>query len=163
MKLSTKKMVFGALVGALYAALTLAIPFMSFLPNQLRVSEALTVLPYFSSYSVVGIFVGCLVSNILSPYGVLDIVIGSLASLIAALFTYYIGRSNFRYKKIIAPLPAVIVNAIMIGWLISYSSNTPFMVNAISVGFGQLLSCYILGLPLLFFIDKNSKLKDYLG
>lgn len=158
----TRKLVFGAFVGALYAALTLAIPFMSFLPSQLRVSEALTILPYFSSFSVAGIFIGCLVANILSPYGVLDIIVGSLASLIAAVLTYYIGKSNLKYKKILAPLPAVIVNAVMVGWLISYSSNTPFMANALSVGFGQLLSCYILGLPLLFFIDNNKKLKSYL-
>lgn len=162
MKIGTRKIVFGALIGALYAALTLAIPFMSFLPNQLRVSEALTVLPYFSSYSVWGIFIGCIVANILSPYGALDMVVGSLASLIAAVLTYYIGKSNLKYKRIIAPLPAVIVNAIMIGLLISYSTNTPFTANALSVGFGELISCYLFGLPLLLFIDNNEKLKSYL-
>ncbi|MCM8711315.1 QueT transporter family protein [Clostridium sp. SYSU_GA19001] len=162
MIISTKKIVFGALVGALYAALTLSIPFMSFLPNQLRVSEALTILPYFSSYSIFGIFIGCVVANILSPYGALDMVIGSLASLIAAVLTYYIGKSSIKYKKLIAPMPAVIVNAVMIGFLITYSTNTPFLANTISVGLGELISCYLLGLPLLLFIDKNDKLKKYL-
>lgn len=162
MKINTKKIVFGALVGALYAALTLAIPFMSFLPNQLRLSEALTILPYFSSYSIWGLFVGCLVANLLSPYGPLDIIVGSLATLIAAVITYYIGKSKIPGKKFLAPLPPVIVNAVMVGIVISYSSHTPFLLNAVQVGFGELISCYVLGIPLLYFMDKNASLKEYL-
>jgi uncharacterized membrane protein len=89
-------------------------------------------------------------------------IFGSLATLIAAIMTYYIGKSNLRFKRFIAPLPAVIVNAVVVGMLISYSANIPFIIPALQVGFGQLVVCYLLGLPLLMVIEKNEKLKSYL-
>ncbi len=162
MKLNVRKIVFGGVIGGIYAALTLALAPISYGEVQFRIAEALTVLPFFSVFSTWGLFVGCLISNILSPIGPLDMIFGSLATFIAAIMTYYIGKSNLKFKRYIAPLPAVIVNAIVIGLLISYSSNIPFVIPALQVGFGQLVVCYILGLPLLMVIDKNENLKKYL-
>lgn len=163
MRLNTiRKIVFGGLIGGIYAALTLALAPISYGEVQFRIAEALTILPFFSAFSTLGLFIGCLISNILSPIGPLDMIFGSLATLVAAVMTYYIGKSRLKFKRFIAPLPAVIVNAIVVGLLISYSANIPFIIPALQVGFGQLVVCYALGLPLLMVIERNEKIKSYL-
>lgn len=161
-QITIRKVVFGGLIGGIYAALTLALAPISYGEVQFRIAEALTILPFFSAFSTLGLFIGCLISNILSPIGPLDMIFGSLATLIAAVMTYYIGKSNLKFKRYIAPLPAVIVNAVVVGLLISYSANIPFILPALQVGFGQLVVCYVLGLPLLMVIEKNEKIKSYL-
>jgi uncharacterized membrane protein len=161
MKFNTRKIVFSALIGGLYAAITLSLAPISYGEIQFRIAEALTVLPFFSIFSTWGLFIGCLVANVLSPIGPLDMIFGSLATLVAAIMTYYIGKSTLPFKKFIAPLPAVIVNAVVIGLLISYTANIPFIIPALQVGFGQLVVCYILGFPLLMIIDRNPLLKNY--
>jgi uncharacterized membrane protein len=158
-----RKIVFGGLIGGIYAALTLALAPISYGEVQFRIAEALSVLPFFSAFSTWGLFIGCLLSNILSPIGPLDMIFGSLATLIAAVLTYYIGKSSLKFKRFIAPLPAVIVNAVVVGLLISYSANIPFILPALQVGFGQLVVCYVLGLPLLMVIEKNDTIKSYLN
>lgn len=162
MKSKTQKIVMAALIAAVYAALTLSLAFISYGQIQFRVAEALTILPFFSSTSIVGLFIGCVIANLLSPIGPLDIIVGSLATLIAAIITFYIGKSNLQYKRYLAPLPAVIVNAVLIGLLISYTAHIPFILPALQVGFGELVCTYVLGLPLLLFIDKNTNLRKYI-
>lgn len=162
MKFNVRKIVFGGLIGAVYAALTMVLAPISYGEIQFRIAEVLTILPFFSGFSVLGLFIGCIVSNILSPIGPLDIIFGSLATLIAAIMTYYIGKSNFKLRRFLAPLPAVVVNAVIIGLLISYTANIPFIIPAIQVGFGELVVCYVLGLPLIMLIERNEKLKNYL-
>lgn len=157
----TQKIAIAALVAAVYAVLTLSLAFISYGEIQFRVAEALTILPFFSLTSVWGLFIGCIVANILSPIGPLDMIVGSAATLIAAIMTYYIGKSNLKYKKFIAPLPAVIVNAVIIGLLIGFTANIPFFMPALQVGFGELVICYGLGLPLISLIEKNQALKRY--
>ena len=119
MKNKTQKIVFAALIAAIYATLTIILAPISYGPLQIRVAEIFTVLPFFSAFSIWGLFVGCLVSNFFSPYGIIDMIFGSLATLIGAIITYYIGRSHIPYKKYLAPLPAVIVNAIVVAFLIN--------------------------------------------
>ena len=148
------------LIAAIYAVLTLAIPFIGFGPVQFRVSEAMCVLPVIFPESVLGLFVGCAVSNAIgmamgmtTPW---DIVIGSLATLIAAVMTRRIKND------LLTPLPSVIVNAVMVGAMITFvmmpgAKSVPLIYNMGTVGIGQFLSCYILGLPLLKILKKKSK------
>ena len=172
---STKKIVYAAFIAALYATLTLAIAPLGYGPVQFRVSEALTILPFFSSFSVFGLTIGCLISNIISPYGILDLILGSLATLIAAIITYKIGKSGLKFKRYLAPLPAVIVNGIIIGILLNLSlPNKPIFTSLLGISlntkeliptmlliaFEELIPCYLIGLPLLFLIEKNSRLKE---
>ena len=136
----------------------MAIAPFGFGPWQLRVSEALTVLPYYTTVAVPGLFVGCLLANLISSYGLLDIVFGSLATLVAAALTTRIKR------RWLVPLPSVLINAVVIGAVIAYSSvgtpdEGPFLLFAAQVGLGQLLSCYGLGMPLMLVLDR---LKDKL-
>jgi len=155
MKLTPKKLAVSAVIAALYAALTLMVYPIAFGSVQFRVSEALTILPFFMPEAIIGLFVGCIISNLLSPNIVLlDVVFGSLATLLAAYLTYRMP------KKWLAPLPPVIVNAVVIGAVITVSMSAGssfavvFLMNSLSVGFGQLVVCYGVGLPLMLVMDK---------
>ncbi|WP_186431060.1 QueT transporter family protein [Clostridium sp. BSD9I1] len=160
MKKNTRNLALSAIIAAVYAVVTMYLTYpMSYQASQFRVAEALTILPFFSTAAIPGLFVGCLISNLLSPVGPLDIIFGSLASLIAAFMTYLIGKSNLKFKKYLAPLPPVVVNALIVGWLLNYTLKWPIAITMIQVGFGQILACYGLGLPLMLFIERNQQLK----
>ncbi|NLY68181.1 MAG: QueT transporter family protein [Clostridiales bacterium] len=145
-----------ALVGAIYAVLTLVLYPMSFGSVQFRFSEALTLLPMILPEAVPGLFVGCIVANLLSPnIVVLDVVFGSLATLIAAILTS-------RVKSVwLAPLPPVLCNALIVGAVIAYSTAgagagfwPAYLFNMASVGFGELVVCYVVGVPLMLALRK---------
>lgn len=164
MKISTKFIVQAGIIAALYSALVIAgtftpVGFINFGPIQLRISEALTVLPYFTPAAIPGLFVGCLVSNIVgAAAGVAmlpDIIFGSLATLAAA----YASRLLRKHKWLV-PLPPVIINAVVVGIMLTYvyGVNTPLLVNILSVGAGEAIACYGLGMVLLFAFDKRKKI-----
>ena len=99
----------------------------------------------------------------MSPIGLLDIIFGTLATFTAAFITYNIGRSNLKYKKLLAPLPAIIINGIVVGILINISLPSTlltYLATMGSVAIGEFIPCYIIGLPLLTLIEKNKKLKE---
>lgn len=148
------------LIAAAYAALTLGLAPISYGPLQFRISEAMCVLPYFFPPSAWALFAGCLLANLLSQYGVLDVVFGSLATLLAGLCTAAIGRSGDRRswpRCAAACLMPVVFNAVIVGAVIAYAAADPsrsapfwliFLGNAASVGFGELAVLFVLGLPL---------------
>lgn len=155
------------LTAAVYAALTLGLAPISYGPLQFRLSEALCVLPYFFPPSAWALFAGCLLANLLSQYGVLDIVFGSLATLLAGLCTAAIGRSGRREswpRCVAACLMPVVFNAVIVGAVIAYSAADPswsapfwliFLGDAASVGFGELVVLFVLGLPLMRALPKS--------
>jgi len=151
-----------AIIAAIYAALTYVFAFASFGPIQVRVSEALCVLPLFTPAAIPGLFVGCLISNLfLTPLGPWDIVLGSLATLLAAF-----AASKIKIKWLV-PLPAVVINAFVVGWLLYFyiggdlAADYPFLIfNSLYltatafVFVGQALACYVIGLPLLYILNR---------
>ncbi len=153
--MTTKKLVQGALIGALYAALTLAAAPTSFGLMQVRVSEALCILPFFTSAAVPGLFIGCLVSNLAGGAVLYDVVFGSLATLLAALLTRWFKKRGF--SKWLAPLPAVVVNALIVGALMTLvylPGEVTYLAGAAYVGAGQAIACYGLGMPLLYVLER---------
>ena len=142
-----------AIIAALYAALTVLIMPASYGVMQFRVSEALTVLPVFTPAAIPGLFIGCIAANIVSPVGLVDIVIGSAATLIAAVSTYCLRRKN----RLLALLPPVIANAVMVGAELYYFYNVDFSLPACMfwVGLGEAGACYLLGYPLSLLLDKH--------
>ena len=160
--LSVRRVAFAGVVAALYVALTFAVAPIAFGPLQFRISEALTILPFFFPVAVPGLFVGCAIANwLLSPYGILDVVVGSAASLIAGLCTMLLGRlgRDRMMAKVLACTPPVIVNAVMIGALITWSTTgagdlRAFISYGLWVGLGQLAVLYALGLPLLIYMPR---------
>jgi len=165
-KISIRKIAFAGVIAALYATLTVALAPIAYGPFQFRIAEALCILPFFFPITVPGLFVGCLIANMLSPYGILDVVVGSAASLLAALCTMLIGRLG-REKllmKVLACIPPVIINAVCIGAVIAYYMVSggevdtffpAFVINGLQVGLGQLVVLYTLGLSLLIYLPKT--------
>ena len=151
-RFSTRDLTLAAAVGALYVILGyFGSAFnLTFGVVQCRFAEALTVLPFLNPVTGWGLFVGCIVTNLLSPYGPLDMIFGSLATLIAAILT-----ARCRHKWL-APLPPVLLNAVIIGGVIAFQEvgftagfMTAFAYHALTIGAGQVLACYGLGMLLL--------------
>lgn len=166
MKNRTQFIAKAAVIAATYAMLTLALAPLSFGSVQLRLSEAMVVLAYFSPSAVVGLTLGCAVANIWSPFGIIDIVFGSLATLLAATTTYFLPKRGF--FKFLAPLPSVIFNALIIGGVITVSMGTSdsfaavYITNCFAIALPQTLVCYVAGLPLLLYLDSSGLSKKLL-
>lgn len=141
-----------AMIAALYVVLTFLASSLG-LANyavQIRFSEALTILPFFTPAAIPGLFVGCLLSNILTGCALPDIVFGSLSTLISAVFTYML-----RKNKWMAPLPPIIINAIIIPFILFYVySFKPLWLAFVTVTIGEIISCGVLGMLLLFTLQK---------
>ena len=149
MKLKTRDLAVAGVIAAMYAVVTPMLAPISYGPVQFRVSEALTLLPVLTPAAVPGLFIGCLVANVFGSYGLPDIAFGALSTLVAAMLT-----RSLRKRVFLAPLPPVAVNALIIGALLSVVENTPYWINALTVGIGQIGACYALGLPLLWALKK---------
>ena len=161
-KFTTKDLTLAAMVAALYAVMSYFgnIFGLTFGPIQFRFAEALTVLPFLFPATAPGLFLGCLITNLLSPYGQLDIVAGSMATLLAALWT---ARIPTRW---LAPLPPVLCNMVLVGFTISFAETglsaalpAAWFYNSITVGRGELGACYVLGMLLLLLLPKIRSLQ----
>lgn len=157
-----KTIAYGAVIAALYAACSLlpGISAISYGPIQFRISEAFMLLCLFSPSAVAGVTVGCLLANIFTPFGVnvFDLVFGSGATLLAALVTYF-ARRFFTKNIWLAPLPTVLLNALIVGSYLPYLlTDEPIAIwyCMLTVGFGELAVCYILGLPLAKLTQKHN-------
>lgn len=145
-------MVQAAMIAALYVVLT-------FLANafglanyaiQVRFSEALTILPYFTPAAIPGLFIGCLISNTLTGCALPDIIFGSLATLIGAFFTY-----RLRRHKWMAPIPPIVANMIIVPFILLYAYGIrPLWFSFVTVTAGEIISCGILGMLLLLTLEK---------
>lgn len=140
---------------------------------QVRFSEALTILPYFTPAAIPGLFVGCILSNILTGCLPMDVVFGSLATLLGAVGTYAVGHvgisskkelpkasENHTLRKLLSPLPPILSNTIIVPFVLAYvyqfEGSIPYFM--LTVGIGEIISCGILGLILLFSLDKRKKI-----
>ncbi|MDE5907681.1 MAG: QueT transporter family protein [Lachnospiraceae bacterium] len=146
-----------AMIAALYVVLTFIANALG-LANQaiqVRFSEALTILPYFTPAAIPGLFIGCLLSNILTGCAIPDIIFGSLATLAGAVFTY-----KLRKYKWLAPVPPIAANAIVVPFVLLYAYGIePLWFSFVTVTIGEIISCGILGMLLLFTLNKyRSKL-----
>lgn len=142
-----------AMIAALYVVLTLAINAFGLASGaiQVRVSEALTILPYFTPAAIPGLFIGCLLSNTITGCALFDIIFGSIATLLGAVGTYLLRR-----HKWLAPVPPIIANTIIVPFVLSYVYGTPGTIPylMLTVGIGEVISCGVLGMVLLFALNK---------
>lgn len=167
--LRTQHLVQGALIAAIYTVLTLlaAAANLAYGPVQFRFSEALTILPIFTPAAVPGLAIGCLLSNIWSGYGAADMVFGTLATLLAAIVTRMVRNIRFKDIPYLAPFPPVLFNGIIVGLEIAFLSPggfvwATFVSTALSVGAGELVICYVLGLPLASALEKTGAAAKFL-
>ena len=153
-----KKVLFmaqAAMIAALYVALTYVFAPISFSEVQVRIAEALTFLPVFTPAAIPGLFIGCLLGNIMGGALVPDILLGSLATLIGAFFTWKLRKAN----PFLAPVPPIVANTLIVPFVLKYAYGVdlpiPFMM--LTVGAGEVLSCGVLGMLLYFALKKNSE------
>ena len=141
-----------AVIAALYAALTLALYPISFGAVQFRVSEALTMLPIVMPEAIPGLFVGCLVSNLIGSATPWDIIFGSLATLIAAILTYATRRN-----KILAAFWPVLCNTVIVGLVLALTLDLPVFLTMGEVGLGELAVVYTVGMAMLAALKRVPK------
>ncbi len=184
--MKNKKVLFltqAAMIAALYVVLTMISNALG-LANQaiqVRFSEALTILPYFTPAAIPGLFIGCFISNIFAGGILIDVIFGSIATLLGALGTYglrkYVhGNGNktnnvptvknnpqpqskqrrHNPQKVILTFPPIIANTIIVPLVLKYGYGNPALLfNALTVGIGEIISCGILGLLLLHVLEKR--------
>ena len=138
----------GATVAALYAVMTIALAPVSYGPIQFRAAEALTLLPWYRAEAVSGLFVGCIVANFFGGYGPIDMIVGSCATLGAALLTR---RAPVLWA---AALPPVALNAVVVGGMLHVLADAPLLATCAWVGLGEAGACILLGLPLMRGLER---------
>lgn len=167
--LRTHAIAAAAIVGAAYAVLTMALAPISYGAVQLRVSEVLCILPYFMPCSAWGLFAGCAIANLLTG-NIFDIIFGSLATLAAGLITAALGkRRHTLANSALACLMPVAFNAIVVGAVITAAYEGfgllehpgAFALNAASVGLGEAIVLYVLGLPLMRYLPGKKFFREF--
>ena len=141
----------GAVIAAIYVVLVVVFNYWSFGPIQFRIAEVLTILPYFTSAAIPGLFIGCIIANVMGGAVIWDIVFGSIATLIGAIGTYML-----RKNKWLAPLPPVIANTLIVPFVLKYAYGAEELVPLlmVSIGASELVVCGVLGMLLLFALNK---------
>ena len=148
----TKFIVRAGLIAAIYVVLTIMLGEKSFGPIQVRISEALVLLPLIDTAAVPGVAIGCFLANLFGGYGIIDIVFGSLVTLIAAYLT------SKMPNKILGIIPPVLLNTFIVSIWVSKINSWPYGLTALTIGLGEFFSVAGLGTGLLILIDR---IKDY--
>lgn len=140
-----------ALIGAIYVVVTMVFAPFGFGGIQVRISEALTILPFFTPAAIPGLFVGCLIANLLAGAIPADVIFGSLATLIGAFGSYALRKHMW-----LVPLPPIVVNTLVVPLVLyyGYGENLPIWLMRLTVGAGEILSCGVLGMVLLFALRR---------
>lgn len=154
---SVRDIAYAGAIAAVYVALTIAFAPISYGIYQVRVAEALTVLPFLYPPAIIALTVGCFVANIFGGQGLQDIIFGSSFTLLAGLMTMSAGFLKSRkLGMVLAPLPPVIVNAFGVALYLAPISGFNYLYTVQWIGVGQLVACYGLGLPLLLIISHRA-------
>ena len=152
--MKNKKIAFitlAAVIAALYTALTWIFQPISFWAVQFRVSEALCVLPFFTSAAIPGVTLGCLLGNLITGAPIWDVIFGTLATLIGAVGSYLLKKNKW-----LVPIPPIVSNMVIIPWVLKFAYGAeeavPFMM--LTVAIGEILAIYVLGMLLLLALEK---------
>ena len=140
-----------AMIAAIYVVLNIIFAPISYGPIQVRIAEALVVFPFIDSSTIMGLFLGCILANIYGGLGMVDVIGGSLCTLIAAYLTYKVKNPK------LAPLPPILINAFGVSIYLHFLFDLPYWITVLYIGIGELVACYILGYPLLILLIKNKK------
>ena len=164
-QLSVARLVRCAVIAAVYVVLCLALAPFSYGAVQVRIAEALCLLPVFGAEYIVGVTLGCFLANLLAST-VIDVVFGTLATLLACLVTYKLRNVRVKGLAIPASLPPVVFNMLIVGafeitFFFSDTAPTAALAafNAVAVGIGEIISCTIVGVALVKLVESNEGLK----
>ena len=140
-----------AMIAAIYVILNIIFAPISYGPIQVRIAEALVILPFIDPSAIMGLFLGCVLANIYGGLGIVDVIGGSLCTLIAAYLTFKLKNPK------LAPLPPVLINAFGVSIYLHLLFDLPYWITVLYIGIGEVIACYILGYPLLILLIKNKK------
>mgnify|MGYP000935037421 CR=1 FL=1 len=171
MRITTRQISYSAIIAVLYAAVTLLFAPISYGALQFRISEGLMLLAAFTPAAVPGLYLGCVIANLLGGFGIIDILFGGLATLLAAYCTYKIsqktaGMRNRILKVFLLPLPTIIFNGLIVGGYLPFVITDPgigdaglaavIAVSVLSVSMGEAVVTYAVGLPLYYAIKRTA-------
>ena len=154
---STKKLVTTALVAAIYATLTLISGAISYGPIQFRIAEILVLLPFIRKDYIWGLTIGCFLANIIGPYGVPDIIFGTIATFLSVYAVYLTSKlmKGKKYALLVSSIWPTVINAIIIGAMLNLFFGAPLILSMIQVGFGQFVVITIIAVPLYKSLEKK--------
>ena len=157
---TTRRIAHGAIIAAVYVVLCIIFQPISYGPIQFRIAEALTIMPLFTPAAIPGLFVGCILANIIGQGVIMDVIFGSLATLIGAVLGYLLRRNRW-----LVPIPAVVANALIIPFVLRYGygfTDVPIALEMLYILAGEVVGCYILGevLATILMPHKNRLFKD---
>ncbi|MBQ2310962.1 MAG: QueT transporter family protein [Firmicutes bacterium] len=157
---TTRRIAHGAIIAAVYVVLCIIFQPISYGPIQFRIAEALTIMPLFTPAAIPGLFVGCILANIIGQGVIMDVIFGSLATLIGAVLGYLLRRNRW-----LVPIPAVVANALIIPFVLRYGygfTDVPIALEMVYILAGEVVGCYILGevLATILMPHKNRLFKD---
>ncbi len=145
-----------AMIAALYVVLTYLANMLGLANReiQVRFSEALTILPFFTPAAIPGLTIGCFLSNTLTQCMPLDVIFGTLATFLGAVGTYWLRRFKW-----LAPVPPILANTMIVPWVLRFAYGIPAAIPYLmfTVGAGEVISCGVFGMMLLFALNKSGK------
>lgn len=146
-----------ALIAALYLAMMVPFQPIAFGPVQFRVSEMLCVLPFFTAAGIPGVTIGCLLGNFLLGAPLPDVIFGTLATLIGAFGTYYVGHMPLRHARFLSLLPPIVSNALIIPFVLKFAYGAPELLPfmMVTVGAGEILAVGVLGSVLMGVLEHH--------
>ena len=156
----TKRLTRTALIAAIYAVVTLAIAPFAYGNIQFRISEVLVLLAVFDPLYIGGLTLGCLIANLLGPNGPMDVIFGTLATLISVYAIYLTGKiiKNYKIKLLVASIWPTVFNGLIIGWMLNKSYGLPLILSIGEVALGELVVITCIGVPL--FLMAGSRFKN---
>ena len=139
---SVRKLAQGAVIAALYVVLTIIFAPISFGAVQVRIAEIMTIMPLFTPAAIPGLFLGCVLANLLGGAIIWDVIFGSIATLIGAALGYMLRKNRW-----LVPIPAIVSNTIIVPLVLryGYAIDMPLYLMAIYIALGEIVGCYLLG------------------
>ena len=139
---SVRRIAQGAVIAALYVVLTIIFAPISFGAVQVRIAEIMTIMPLFTPAAIPGLFLGCVLANLLGGAIIWDVIFGSIATLIGAALGYMLRKNRW-----LVPIPAIVSNTIIVPLVLryGYAIDMPLYLMAIYIALGEIVGCYLLG------------------
>lgn len=149
--MGVRKVALAGVIAGAYIAVTLLFAPLSYGMVQIRISEALTLLPFLFPEAIPGLFAGCLLANFAGGFGLADVIFGSAATLAAAVLTARMPT------VFLAALPPVVINMVVVGGYLSVLLEVPLLLSMLYVGAGESVACFLLGIPLVLMLQRRMK------
>lgn len=153
--ITVKKIVITGLIAAIYAVTTVALPFASYNAIQFRFSEVLTLMAYIDSSYIPGLVLGCAIANMFSPLGIIDVIVGTTATLISV---FLISKTKNLFIATLWPT----INSVFVGAELYFVSHQPFLLSSLQVGIGEFVVVTCIGYPLFKYILLKKNIVKYL-